>query len=145
MNACLVTCTGVDKDAQGNIIALRCTYDEGSLGGMAPDGRRVKGTLHWVSATHALDAEVRLYDHLFSEEFPEDGEEGSDFPGKLNPDSIITRAAKLEPWLADARLEDRFQFMRNGFFFVDPVESKDGRLVFNRIVSLRSSWKPKNQ
>jgi len=142
MNACLITCIGVIKDDEtGEILEIRCTYDPESLGGQAPDGRKVKGTLHWVSASHAVDAEVRLYDHLFSVDNPEELEEGMDFTSNINPDSLqVLSNCKLEPALAGAKPGDRFQFVRKGYFFVDPVDSKGGKLVFNRTVSLRDTW-----
>jgi len=138
MNACLITCNEVVKDEDGEVIELRCSYDPESLGGQAPDGRRVKGTLHWVSAEHAVEAEVRLYDLLFDQEDPESGD---DFTDNLNPESLeVLPKAMLEPSLADAQPGDRFQFMRQGYFFVDPVDSGAGKPVFNRIVALRDSW-----
>jgi glutaminyl-tRNA synthetase len=142
MNACLITCVDVIKDdASGEILEVRCTYDPESLGGQAPDGRKVKGTLHWVSASHAVDAEIRLYDHLFLVDNPEDVEEGKDFSDNINPDSLkVLSNSKLEPALGDAKPGDRFQFVRKGYFFVDSVDSTKDNLVFNRTVSLRDSW-----
>jgi glutaminyl-tRNA synthetase len=142
MNACLITCVGVVKDDEsGEVLEVRCTYDPESLGGQAPDGRKVKGTLHWISASHAVDAEVRLYDHLFSVDNPEELNEGMDFTSNINPDSLqVLSNCKLEPALAGAKPGDRFQFVRKGYFFVDPVDSKRGKLVFNRTVSLRDTW-----
>ncbi len=140
MNAYYITCTGVIKDADGNITALRCTYDPASRGGATPDGRKVKGTIHWVSAAHALDAEVRLYDYLFTKDDPSEVEEGQDFMANLNPDSlIILPDAKVEPNLAETRPGDRYQFMRKGYFCTDP-DTTMGKLVFNLTVSLRDSW-----
>ena len=137
LGAYYVTCTGVVKDEAGNVIELRCTYDPESRGGATPDGRKVKGTLHWVSADHAVPAEVRLYDTLFTKEDPE---EGGDFMDNLNPDSLqVIPEAMVEPDLASARPGDRFQFMRQGYFVVDP-DSTPQKLVFNRTVSLRDTW-----
>ncbi len=141
MNACLVTCTDVVKDGDGNIIEVHCTYDPESIGGQAPDGRRVKGTIHWVSAAHAVDAEVRMYDRLFLNEVPEDVPEGKDFTDNLNPDSkVVLTNAKLEPALAGAQPGDRFQFLREGFFYLDPKETTPSHKVFNLTVPLRDSW-----
>lgn len=139
--AYFITCTDVVKDSAGQIVELRCTYDPESRGGETPDGRKVKGTLHWVSAAHAIDAEVRLYDHLFSKIDPEDVPEGRDFTHNLNPNSLtVLTGCKLEPGLASATPGDRFQFLRQGYFCVDTADSRPGRLVFNRTVTLRDSW-----
>jgi len=136
----LITCTDVFKDEAGEILEVHCTVDPETRGGNAPDGRVVKGTLHWVSASHALDAEIRLYDRLFSHPFPDDVEEGESFLDNLNPDSLqVITSAKLEPSLEDARVGDRFQFERVGYFCVDPDSSGD-RLVFNRTIALRDTW-----
>jgi len=138
--AYFVTCTDVIKDESGNIVELHCTYDPATRGGDAPDGRKVKSTLHWVSAGHALEAQVRLYDHLFTKENPDDTAEGEDFKSNLNPDSLeILSSCKVEPSLADAEPLTRYQFERLGYFCVDP-DSSDGKLVFNRTVSLRDTW-----
>jgi glutaminyl-tRNA synthetase len=138
--AYLVTCTGVDKDADGNLIGLRCTYDPATRGGTPPDGRKVKATLHWVSAPHALDAELRLYDRLFTREDPDDVAEGGDFTTYLNPDSLrVVRGAKVEPSLSGATPGTTWQFERQGYFAVDPDSSGEG-LVFNRTVSLKDTW-----
>ena len=132
-----ITCTEVIKNAAGEVVELRCTYDPETRGGQAPDGRRVRGTIHWVSAQHAADAEVRLYEHLFTSERPDDDD---DFMTTLNPNSLeVVRGAKVEPGLADAGPGERFQFERLGYFAVDPV-SKSGSPVFNRTVSLRDTW-----
>ena len=132
-----ITCTDVIKDDAGEVVELRCTYDPETRGGQSPDGRKVKGTIHWVSARHAVDAEVRLYDHLFTSERPD---EEADFLSTLNPDSLqVLSNAKLEPSLADAQPGDRFQFERLGYFAVDP-DSETGSPVFNRTVSLRDTW-----
>lgn len=134
----LVTCTDVITDEAGAIVELRCAYDPQTRGGQAPDGRRVRGTIHWVSAQHAVDAEVRLYDHLFTSERPDDDD---DFMTTLNPRSLqVVSNAKIEPSIADASPGQRFQFERLGYFVVDP-DSKPGDLVFNRTVTLRDSWK----
>ncbi len=139
--AYFVTCVGVVKDEQtGEVVELHCTYDPATRGGASPDGRKVKGTLHWVSAAHALRAEVRLYDRLFVKENPDDVEEGADFKSNLNPDSLETLTeCRVEPGLAGAAPGSRYQFERQGYFCVDP-DSSDGALVFNRTVSLRDSW-----
>lgn len=138
-HAYYITCDRVVKDeATGEIVELHCTYDPASRGGGTPDGRRVKGTLHWVSAAHAIDAEVRLYEHLFTKERP-DG--GADFAADLNPDSLkVLTDCKVEPGLVTATAGSRFQFLRQGYFCVDTVDSSADHLVFNRTVSLRDSW-----
>ena len=137
--AYLVTCTGVVKDENGEIVEIRCTYDPETKGGSAPDGRRVRGTIHWVSAKHALDAEVRLYDRLFSEIDPSAGD--ADFVDSLNPESLtVLPHCKVEPSLVKAEAGQRFQFERRCYFVVDTVDSKPGKPVFNRIVPLRDSW-----
>jgi len=139
-NAYFVTAKSVVKDAQGNVVEVRCTYDPLSRGGNSPDGRKVKSTMHWVSAAHAISAEIRLYDKLFSKADPYDLEEGQDVLDNLNPNSLeILTGAKLEPSLASARLEDRFQFERVGYFCLDP-DSAVGKLVFNRTLALKDSW-----
>ena len=133
-----ITCTDVIKDKTGEVVELRCTYDPETRGGQAPDGRRVRGTIHWVSAEHAVDAEVRLYDHLFTSERPDDDD---DFMTTLNPESLeVVPNAKVEPSLADAVPGEKYQFERTGYFAVDP-DSQPGEIVFNRTVTLRSSWK----
>jgi glutaminyl-tRNA synthetase len=134
--AYLVTCTGVVKDDDGRITELRCSYDPATRGGDAPDHRKVKATLHWVAAQTALDVEVRLYDRLFTSENP--GGKG-DYRVDLNSASLEVRPAKLEPAAADAVPGDRFQFERLGYFCVDP-DSRGGRLVFNRTVTLKDTW-----
>jgi glutaminyl-tRNA synthetase len=138
--AYFVTCTRAVKDAAGNVVEIHCTYDPASRGGNSPDGRKVKSTIHWVSAPHAVDAEVRLYDTLFSKENPGDVEEGQDFTSNLNPHSLeVVTGAKLEPSLAGAPVEGRYQFERLGYFCVDP-DSRPGALVFNRTVALKDAW-----
>ncbi len=140
MHAYYITCTDVVKDDAGNIVELHCIYDSATRGGDSPDGRKVKGTLHWVSAAHALPTEVRLYDHLFSQPNPNDVPEGSDFTDLLNPDSLTVLAnCMVEPSLAQAAAGDRFQFLRNGYFVVDADSSPAG-LVFNRTATLRDTW-----
>jgi glutaminyl-tRNA synthetase len=136
-----VTCTRVVKDANGEIVELHCTYDPETRGGNAPpDGRKVKSTIHWVSAAHAIDAEVRLYDNLFTRENPNDDSEGLDFTAYLNPASLeVLSNCKLEPYLADATPGNRYQFERLGYFCVDP-DSAPGKPVFNRTVALRDTW-----
>jgi glutaminyl-tRNA synthetase len=138
--AYFITCHEVIKNDRGEIVELRCTYDPATRGGDSPDGRRVKATLHWVSAAHALPAEVRLYDRLFSVEDPENVPEGKTFLDNLNPHSLeILRDALVEPSLASAAPGHRVQFERLGYFSVDP-DSRPGALVFNRTVSLRDAW-----
>ncbi len=139
--AYFVTCTEAIKDEKtGEVVELRCTYDPATRGGSSPDGRKVKGTIHWVSARHAVKAEVRLYDHLFKTESPEEAEEGADFTQNLNPDSLETLSDCLvEPSLAGAEPPCRVQFERLGYFCVDRDSSPE-RLVFNRTVSLRDTW-----
>ncbi|RLA16520.1 MAG: glutamine--tRNA ligase, partial [Gammaproteobacteria bacterium] len=132
-----VTCTDVIKDAAGEVIEIHCTYDPATRGGSSPDGRKVKGTIHWVSAAHALDAEVRLYDRLFNE--PNPAAAGDDFLQLLNPDSLrVMGNAKLEPGLAEAKTGIGYQFERLGYFCVDKAAA--GQPVFNRTVTLRDSW-----
>jgi len=140
-HAYLITCVRVVKDEQtGEVVELHCTYDPETRGGVAPYGRKVRGTLHWVSAAHALEAEVRLYDHLFTKADPYDVEGGSDFKANLNPNSLETlTSCRVEPSLAGAAPGSRYQFMRQGYFCVDP-DSSAGTLVFNRTVALRDTW-----
>jgi glutaminyl-tRNA synthetase len=138
--AYFITCKEVIKNADGEIIELHCTYDPATRGGDAPDGRKVKSTLHWVCATHALPAKVRLYDHLFAKENPEDVDEGADFTSNLNPNSLqVLDKCRVEPSLADAEPLSRCQFERLGYFCVDP-DSTPSRLIFNRTVTLRDTW-----
>jgi glutaminyl-tRNA synthetase len=134
--AYLVTCREVVKDPAGEVVALRCTYDPASRGGNAPDGRKVRGTLHWVSAAHARPAEIRLYDHLFTR--PEPGAAG-DFLDDLNPDSLEVLDGRLEPGLADATLGEAIQLERQGYFCLDPDTTSE-RMVFNRTIALRDGW-----
>jgi glutaminyl-tRNA synthetase len=136
-----ITCTGLLKDGQtGEVLEVHCTYDPATRGGDAPDGRRVKSTIHWVSAAHAIDAEARLYDNLFTGANPGEVPEGQDFTANLNPHSLeVVRGCKLEPSLRDAAPGARYQFERLGYFCVD-LDSKPGGLVFNRTAALRDTW-----
>ena len=138
--AYFVTCDEVVKDARGDIVEIRCTYDPTTRGGDAPDGRKVKATLHWVSAPHALDVEVRQYDVLFSKENPYDVDEGGTWLDNLNPDSLCVLAkCKAEPGIAEFAVGDRVQFERIGYYCIDP-DSTSGRFVFNRTTTLRDTW-----
>jgi len=139
--AYFITCVDVVKNQEtGEVVELHCTYDPATRGGDSPDGRKVRGTLHWVSAAHALKATVRLYDHLFLEANPLAAGEGHNFKSYLNPDSLETlTTCRVEPSLADALAGSRWQFERKGYFCVDP-DSSAGALVFNRTVPLRDSW-----
>ena len=132
------------KDAAGNIVELRCSYDENTLG-KNPEGRKVKGVIHWVPAAESVECEVRLYDRLFRSANPEkageDGEQGGSFLDNINPDSLVVlKGCRAEPSLAQAAVEDRFQFEREGYFCLDAKDSKPEALVFNRTVTLRDSW-----
>ncbi|NIQ92862.1 MAG: glutamine--tRNA ligase, partial [Desulfuromonadales bacterium] len=123
------------------VVELRCTYDPQSRGGSAPDGRKVKGTIHWVSAAHALETEVRLYDRLFVKDNPADARDENDFLSYLNPDSLqVLAGCKLEPGLAAAEAGQVFQFERLGYFVADGLDSAPGRPAFNRTVTLRDTW-----
>ena len=138
--AYFITCTDCVKDESGRIIEVHCTYDPATRGGDSPDGRKVRGTIHWVSADHAVDAEVRLYDHLFSKENPDEVAEGGDYRSNIDPDSLVTlMACKVEPALASPEGGAHLQFERLGYFCVDP-DSEPGRPVFNRTVGLRDTW-----
>ena len=141
-NAFFLMCNEVVKDAAGEIVELRCTYDPETSGGKAPDGRKVKGTIHWVSAQHAIDAEVRLYDVLFENEKADDVPEGVDWKTTINPNSLIVKQAKVEPSLATAKSGQSFQFERTGYFCADAKDSTADKLVFNQTVTLKSSYKP---
>jgi glutaminyl-tRNA synthetase len=135
-----ITCRDVVKNAQGEIVELHCTYDPATRGGNAPDGRKVKSTIHWVSAAHAVDAEVRLYENLFAKENPNDTEDGQDFTANLNPHSLeVLQGSKLEPSLGKAAPGSRYQFERLGYFCVDK-DSTPGTQVFNRTIGLRDTW-----
>ena len=144
-SAYYVTCTSCEKDEDGNIIAVHCTYDPETRGGDSPDGRKVKGTIHFVSAAHAIDAEVRLYDRLFTVENPSDETGVNDFTDNLNKDSmIVLKNAKLESNLTNLSVGDKFQFLRLGYFCVDK-DSTPEKPVFNRTVALKDSWKKINK
>jgi glutaminyl-tRNA synthetase len=135
-----ITAKTMVKNNEGEVVEVHCTYDPSTRGGNAPDGRKVKSTIHWVSAAHAIDAEVRLYDKLFLVENPDRTAEGKEFTESLNPNSLeIISRAKLEPSLSSAVSEDRYQFERLGYFCVDP-ESRSGKLVFNRTLALKDTW-----
>jgi glutaminyl-tRNA synthetase len=135
-----ITCVKVVKDENtGQVVELHCTYDPETRGGSSPDGRKVKATLHWVSAAHAIEAEARLYDHLFIKENPSD-EKDADFKEFLNPNSLEILTCYVEPSLAGAAPGSRCQFERLGYFCVDYVDSSDNKLVFNRTVTLRDTW-----
>jgi glutaminyl-tRNA synthetase len=135
-----ITCKSVVKNEKGEVVKVHCTYDPATRGGNAPDGRKVKSTIHWVSAAHAIDAEVRIYENLFTKENPGDVEEGRDFTVNLNPKSLeVIPHAKLEPSLANAAAGSRFQFERLGYFCAD-LDSKPGAPVFNRTVALKDTW-----
>ncbi|HEY1629309.1 MAG TPA: glutamine--tRNA ligase/YqeY domain fusion protein [Tepidisphaeraceae bacterium] len=139
--AYFVKCTSVVKNEKGDVTEVHCTYDPATRGGDSPDGRKVKGTIHWVSAAHALSATVRLYDHLFKVPDPEDVPEGKSYLENLNPNSLLTLTdAKLEPRLKSARPDEKFQFERHGYFVADLLDSKPDAPIFNRSVSLRDSW-----
>jgi glutaminyl-tRNA synthetase len=140
--AYFITCVDVVKDDRtGEVVELHCTYDPATRGGDAPDGRKVKATLHWVSAADALEAEVRLYDQLFAKADPGDDEEGADFTASLNPQSLqVLLSCRVEPSLAGAVPGRQYQFERLGYFCVDPGDSAPGGLVFNRTVTLRDTW-----
>jgi len=140
--AYLVTCTSVVKDPKtGEVVELHCTYDPATRGGNTPDGRKVKGTIHWVSARESLPVELRLYDHLFGVADPDDVPKGADWKSNMNPKSLeVLRAGRVEPSLATAQAGDRYQFERQGYFCVDVKDSKPGALVFNRTVSLKDTW-----
>jgi glutaminyl-tRNA synthetase len=138
--AYFVKCVSVEKDASGNVVAVHCTYDPATRGGDSPDGRKVKGTIHWVSAEKGVDAEVRLYEHLFKTPDPDDVPEGQDWKSNINPNSeTIVKGAKVEPSLAGAKAGEKFQFERLGYFVVDK-DSTQGMPVFNRAVSLKDTW-----
>jgi glutaminyl-tRNA synthetase len=131
----------VKDPATGEVTELRCTYDPATRGGDAPDGRKVQGTLHWVSAAHAVPAEVRLYDQLFTQQSPGEGTEGRHFTADVNPKSLeVLTGCRLEPSLAAAAPGNRYQFERLGYFCADEKASRPGRLVFNRSVTLRDTW-----
>jgi glutaminyl-tRNA synthetase len=139
--AYFITCREMVKNAAGEVVELRCTYDPATRGGDAPDGRKVKATLHWVSAAHAIQAEVRLYDRLFLKPNPAEGKEAGDFKASLNPQSLeILNPCWLEPDLRQARTGTRYQFERLGYFCPDSVDTTPGKPVFNRTATLRDTW-----
>ncbi|HOK00867.1 MAG TPA: glutamine--tRNA ligase/YqeY domain fusion protein [Spirochaetota bacterium] len=138
-HAYYIKCESFVKDENGNIVEVHCTYDPSTKGGWSHDGRKVKGTIHWISAAHAVTCEVRLYDRLFTKENPDDLEEGEDYKVNLNPDSLKVVTAYIEPFIKSAKVGDKFQFDRTGYFCVDPDSTED-KLVFNRTVSLKDSW-----
>ncbi len=138
--AYFITCNEIVKDQNGNIVELRCTYDPATRGGDAPDGRKVKATIHWVAAPTAIKAEARLYDHLFLKPDPDDVEEGKDYLSNINPNSLEIVECCVEPFAANAKVGDRFQFERLGYFCVDPDTTPE-KLVFNRTATLKDAWK----
>ena len=140
-HAYYIKCEHVVKDeSTGEVVEVHCTYDPATRGGWSEDGRKVRGTLHWVSAPHAIEAEVRLYEHLFTKEDPNDVEDGLDFMDYLNPNSLeVLKSCRVEPSLAGAARGNHYQFLRKGYFCVDP-DSSHGKLVFNRTVTLRDTW-----
>ena len=137
--AYFITCVDVIKDDNGEVVEIHCEYDPATRGGDSPDGRKVKGTIHWVSAEHSVPAEVRLYDRLFTEPNP-DGGKDADYIQYLNPQSLDVVSARVEPSLAGSQPGDRFQFERTGYFIADSGDHSAENLVFNRIVPLRDSW-----
>jgi glutaminyl-tRNA synthetase len=143
--ACYITCTGVEKDADGRVTAVHAEFDPDSRGGETPDGRKVRGTLHWVSVRHAGEVPVHLYDRLFTREDMSELDPGKDYRDYINPDSLQEVRAFVEPDLRDAEPGARYQFERVGYFCADPVDSRPGAPVFNRTVSLRDSWKKKQK
>jgi glutaminyl-tRNA synthetase len=134
-----ITCRSVVKNEAGEVVEVHCTYDPATRGGNAPDRRKVKSTIHWVSASHAVDAEIRLYERLFSKADPNDVEEGKDFTSNLNPNSLEVADARVEPSVANAAAGTRYQFERLGYFCADP-DSKPGKPVFNRTIALKDTW-----
>ncbi|MEE8234236.1 MAG: glutamine--tRNA ligase, partial [Gammaproteobacteria bacterium] len=142
--AYFITCNKIIKDEHGDVVELRCIYDPETKGGNAPDGRKVRGTIHWVSAKHALDAEVRIYDRLFNDPEPDSNQHDKDWKEFLNPESIeIIDNARLEPSLSKAKAGDQFQFERLGYFNVESKNSKADKPVFNRTIPLRDPWSKK--
>lgn len=140
-NAYFIKCVGYETDENGQVTLVRAVYDPNTRGGESPDGRKVKGTIHWVSARHAVDAEVRLYDKLFTTEKPDDVPEGKDYKDYLNPESLVViKGAKIEPSIRNAKPGDRFQFLRLGYFCVDTKDTRPDYLVFNRTVTLKDTW-----
>jgi glutaminyl-tRNA synthetase len=144
--AYFIKCVDCIKNADGEVVELRCTYDPETRGGNAPDGRKVKGTIHWVSAEHAIDAEVRLYDRLFTKERPDASNDSTDFREYINPDSFSSvKNCKLEPSLRNADPNVTYQFERIGYFRPDSQDISPESLVFNRAMTLRDSWAKKNK
>jgi len=144
-HAFYITCTDAIKNEYGEVTELHCTYDPATKGGWSDDGRKVKGTLHWVSAKYAINAEIRMYDHLFNTESPEDVKEGESFLSNLNQDSlVVNKTAKLEPALQEAKLGQNYQFLRNGYFILD-YDTTSNNIVFNKTVGLRDSWAKKQK
>ena len=144
-HAYYITCNKVIKNADGKVVELHCTYDSKTKGGWSDDGRRVKGTLHWVSIPHAIDAEIRQYEHLFNVENPNKSKDGESFTDNLNPNSLkIVKGCKLEPSLKNAKMGDHFQFLRNGYYCMDKNATSDN-IVFNRTATLRDTWGKKNK
>jgi len=144
-HAFYITCTDAIKNEYGEVTELHCTYDPATKGGWSDDGRKVKGTLHWVSAKYAINAEIRMYDHLFNTESPEDVKEGESFLSNLNQDSlVVNKTAKLEPALQEAKLGQNYQFVRNGYFILD-YDTTSNNIVFNKTVGLRDSWAKKQK
>jgi len=140
-HAYYINCTYFVKDENDEVIELHCTYDPDSRGGWTDDGRKVKGTLHWVNAADAIPAEVRLYNHLFTKENPEEADEGLDFSANLNPDSLeVLTKCLVEQSLKEAKTGTSYQFLRMGYFCVDSEDSTKSHLVFNRTTTLRDSW-----
>jgi glutaminyl-tRNA synthetase len=137
--AYFIKCIDVVKNSDGSIKEVHCTYDPASRGGNSPDGRKVKGTIHWVSVGHAMEAEVRLYDRLFVKENPDEVEEGQDFKDFLNPGSLEVTSCLVEPYLKNAKAGEKYQFERIAYFCVDK-DSEPGKPVFNRTVTLKDSW-----
>jgi len=138
--AYFIKCEEVVKDVDGTILEVRCTYDKETKGGNAPDGRKVKATLHWVSAQHAIESEIHLYDRLFKVENPSDLEEGKTYYDYMNPDSLTVTKGYIEPFVKNAKAGDKFQFERIGYFCVDSKHSQAGKPVFNRTVTLKDAW-----
>jgi glutaminyl-tRNA synthetase len=144
-HAYYITCNKVIKNADGKVVELHCTYDSKTKGGWSDDGRRVKGTLHWVSIPHAIDAEIRQYEHLFNVENPNKSKDGESFTDNLNPNSLkIVKGCKLEPSLKNAKIGDHFQFLRNGYYCMDK-NATPNNIIFNRTATLRDTWGKKNK
>jgi glutaminyl-tRNA synthetase len=139
-SAYYITCTGFETDSSGEVTMLRCTYDPATRGGDSPDKRKVRGTLHWVPVSHALDAEIRIYDHLFTKPDPDEVDPGTTWLDNINPKSLeVLTGCKIEPSLAGSAPGSRIQFERQGYFCVDPDSTSD-RPVFNRTVTLKDTW-----